>query len=127
MKKIVFLTMVMILAVSGYAFADGAALASNTVTTTDGMQIYGGVDAADAARTNGVLLGKMSKGVSFRSAYLVGGFSAATYHMSGSKSYGTAHNSTAIFFQDIGDQAAAGAWSLSSADNGAFGDAWTSM
>jgi hypothetical protein len=128
MKKIVFLAIVMMIAVSGYAFADGTALNANTKTAKDGSLIYGGVDATDAARANGVLLGKMSKGVNFRAVPNISGFSAATYHFNGSKAYGTAHNSTAIYFQDVGTNAADGAWTLGTAwDNSAFGAAWTAM
>ncbi len=124
MKKIALLLAIMMFAACGSALAAGTALATNTITSTDGLQIYGGVDATDAARSDGVLLGKMSKGVYFRSAYGSTGFAAATKHTSGTKAYGTAYNSTAIRFSDIGTAAIP---SLGSADNGAFGSTWTSM
>ena len=124
MKKIAFLIAIMLCATCSSALAAGAALASDAVTSTDGLQIYGGVDATDAARTDGVLLGKMSKGVNFRANYDNQGFAAATKHVSGTKAYGTAFNSTAIRFADIGT---ADIPSLSAADNGAFGNTWTNM
>jgi hypothetical protein len=131
MKKIAIMVAIMIFAASGSVFAAGASLASDAVTSADGKQIFGGVDQADADRDAAVLLGKMSKGVYFRSNFgdqvTEIGFAAATYHNSGSKTYGTAFNSTAIYFKDIGDGAAADVWSLSNFDNSSFGAAWTSM
>ena len=124
MKKVTILIAVLILAASSSAFAVGTALVEDTITGTDGSSIYGGVDAADAARTDGVLLGKMSKGVNFRCNFDILGFAAATKHLSGSKAYGTAHNSTAIRFSDVGTGAIP---SLAFPDNGAFGATWTAM
>jgi uncharacterized protein YcnI len=124
MKKIVTLSMLFLMALSGQAFAE--ALADDTATTTDGLQIYGGVDAADAAANTSVLLGKMSKGVNFKHNSATTGFAAATKHISGSKTYGTAHNSTAIYFQDVGTGGAIPA--LSDANNDSFGGGgWTTM
>ena len=106
MKKIFLLTVLICLMVCGNALAIDA-LADNTPTDGDGYSIYGGVDAADAVGAGAVLLGKMSKGV-----YFVGnvddedpkgeGYAVATKHLSGTKQYGTAHDSTSIFFLDVG-------------------------
>ena len=126
MKKILVLTALIMFAVSGSVFA--ASLANDAVAAA-GLQIFGGVDAADAAAASSVLLGKTSKGVKFR-GYLIStgvGFSNATYHGSGSKTYGTAHNSTAIYFKDIGVGAADDTWTLGTPSNAAFGPAWTAM
>jgi hypothetical protein len=106
-----------------------AALGDNEPTAGGGYSIYGGVNAADATGASAVLLGKMSKGV-----YFVGnvdaatpglGYAIATKHISGSKQYGTAHDSTAIYFLDVGT-AALGA--LSAETNAAFTtNSWTAM
>lgn len=128
MKKILALALLFTFAACNVSFAAGTALPTNTITTNTGSQIYGGINQADADRDDAVLLGKMSKGVHFRCAFdgTAGlGYSAATKHNSGSKAYGTAHDSTAIYFQDIGT---AGIPSLSAASNQAFdGTAWTTM
>jgi hypothetical protein len=123
MKKIFLLLTVLIFAVSSSCFA--AALAVNTITPTSGLQVYGGVDATDAGGTTSVLLGKMSKGVNFRCNYSTIGYAAATKHGNGTKAYGSAYDSTAIFFQDVGLTGTIP--DLSSVGNGSFGAAWTAM
>lgn len=124
MKKIVVLSMLFLLAISGSAFA--AALAAGA-DSAEGLSIFGGVDAADAAATSSVLLGKLSKGVIFQHNSEVTGYAIITKHTSGTKLYGTAHDSTAIRFKDVGVGAATGE-SLSTAGVGAFADGgWTTM
>ncbi|WP_027714749.1 hypothetical protein [Desulfuromonas sp. TF] len=124
MKKISILAVLFVFIACNVSFA--AALASGGTTTTTGLQVFGGVDADDAAGSSSVLLGKMSKGVYFGAAYTTGGYACATKHTSGSKAYGTAHDSTAIYFQDIGT-AALSTVTPSAASNTAFGSAWTAM
>ena len=129
MKKIFLLTSLVLLMACGNALAIDA-LADNTPTANDGLSIYGGVDAADAVGAGAVLLGKMSKGVKF-----VGnvdavndglGYAIATKHDSGSKQYGTAHDSTSIFFLDVGTAALAAL--VDKEDATAFTSAsWTAM
>ena len=123
MKKTFILLTLLMFAASGSCFA--AALNTNVSTTAPGLQVYGGVNAADAAGTTSVLLGKMSKGVNFRCAYSVTGYAASTKHTSGTKAYGSAFDSTAIYFQDVG--LAGTVPSLDSVGNGSFGAAWTAM
>lgn len=123
MKKIIVLLVLALFAICGTSFA--AELGQDTVTSATGLQIYGGVNAADAAGGTSVLLGKMSKGVNFRAQYATSGYAIGTKHVSGTKSYGTAHDSTAIYFQDVGQAGAIP--SLTAADNTSFGTAWTSM
>lgn len=123
MKKILMLATLFTFVFAGSSFAALTSLAVNTASGS-GYQIYGGVDAADATSTSAVLLGKMSKGVSFTHNSNAGGYAAATKHSSGSKVYGTAHDSTAIYFQDVGTGAIP---ELSAVGNSSFGDAWTSM
>jgi len=123
MKKIFLLLTLITFAASTSCFA--AALAADAITPATGLQIYGGVNATDAAGSTSVLLGKMSKGVNFRCNYSATGYAAATKHTSGTKSYGSAFDSTAIYFQDVG--LAGTVPSLSSVGNGSFGAAWTAM
>ncbi len=123
MKKIFLLFTLLMFAAGGSCFA--AALSTDTITSATGLQVYGGVDAADAAGTTSVLLGKMSKGVNFRCNYSTTGYAAATKHSNGTKAYGSAYDSTAIYFQDVGLNGVIPA--LSSVGNGSFSDGWTSM
>jgi hypothetical protein len=131
MKKIFALTILVAFLTCGVSLAaTPTALTDNTVTGTPGLSIYGGVDAADAASDSAVLLGKMSKGVFFvgnvdTAVPLGQGYAIATKHSSGSKQYGTAHDSTAIYFLDVGTTALG---SLSAEDNTAFtANSWTAM
>ena len=129
MKKILALALLLTFAVCNVSFADGTGLAADAITTNTGSMIYGGNDAADAARSDAVLLGKMSKGVHFRCNFDATdglGYAAATKHTSGSKAYGTAHDSTAIYFQDIGTADIPSVTSTTPG-NDAFGTAWTTM
>jgi len=114
MKKTFLLTVLISFMVCGTALAIDA-LADNAVTAGPGRSIYGGVDAADAVSGSAILLGRMSKGVNFvgdvdaddtdGDGALGSGYAIATKHEIGSKQYGTAHDSTAIFFKDVGDTA----------------------
>ena len=129
MKKIFALTIVVSLFFCGTSFAALSALADDTPTDGSGYMIYGGVNAADAIGVGKVLLGKMSKGVFFVGALDTTApngqtYAIATKHGSGSKAYGTASDSTAIKFQDIGDTALG---SLGANDSSAFADTWTTM
>jgi hypothetical protein len=51
-------------------------------------------------------------------------YAISTKHVSGSKAYGSASDSTAIYFQDTGSSALG---TLTADTNSAFGAAWTSM
>jgi len=121
MKKVLAFTAFIMFVTCGSGFA--AALGQDTDCTA-GYSIYGGVDAAQAADP-GVLLGKMSKGVVFRAQYDDGGYAAGTKHGSGTKAYGTAHDSTAIYFQEVGQDGTIP--SLDAADNTSFESNWTAM
>ena len=129
MKKILALMVVMGLFFCGTSFAAITSLANNTVTAESGSSIFGGVDAADAIGAGKVLLGKMSKGVHFVANLDVAApngqsYALSTKHVSGSKAYGTASDSTAIYFVDTGDAALG---TLGANTNSAFGASWTSM
>jgi hypothetical protein len=122
MKKIVVLIALVTFAFNGSAFA--GALASGSVTTTDGLQIFGGSSAAVAAGTTSVLLGKCSKGVKFGATFTTAGFAVDTKHNSGSMAYGTAHDSTAIYKTELGVDGVLAA--PSAASNTSFAT-WTAM
>jgi hypothetical protein len=130
MKKIFALMILVSFLTCGVSLAAPTALNDNTVTTDSGWSIWGGVDGADAASDSAVLLGKMSKGVFFvgnvdTAVPLGQGYAIATKHGSGSKQYGTAHDSTAIYFLDVGTTDLG---TLSDEDNKAFVDnSWTAM
>ncbi len=122
MKKIFAMTVCLTLITSGIAF--GAALSSGSVTTTDGLQIYGGsstTNAADAAAST--LIGKMSKGVKSGATYTSTGYAINGKHNSGTTAYGTAHDSTAMYKSEIGTAALT---APSAADNTSFAT-WTAM
>lgn len=101
MKKIIALTALMI-AVSSAAYAAGTALASGaTLTTGNGEVIHGGADATAAAADAAPVLGRLSKGVhlgvNYQTDAALNGYALHTKHNTGSKQYGTAFDSTAIF------------------------------
>lgn len=125
MKKIVILTALLTMAISGSAFA--AALATGNVTTAAGMVIRGGASGQAATATNP--LGKMSTGVRLSVAYGTTGYALVTKHDTGSKQVGTSNDSTAIYFvvkpagalTDVPTLATAGSYVS------AFATGWTSM
>ena len=122
MKKIVTLLALFTFAFAGSASA--AALASGSVTTSDGLSVYGGINATVAASATAVLIGKTSKGVKAGFAYTSTGYAVNTKHNSGSKAFGTAHDSTAIYTTELAVGAALTA--PSAADNTSFAT-WTAM
>ena len=100
MKKIIVLT-VLLLAIAGSAFA--GAIGTNTLigaAGTGGLAVFGGVDAPAAAAASNPLA-RMSTGVQ-----AVVNFDPATHltyalitkHVSGSKYFGTANDSTNIYW-----------------------------
>jgi len=100
MKKAIVLTLLM-LSFAGSAFA--AALATN-VATTAGLSVFGGVDATAAGAASSPLV-KFSTGVqglcNFVTATHVS-YAIVTKHNTGNKYFGTANDSTSIYwFQSI--------------------------
>ena len=91
MKKIILISALFL-----FVFA-GTTMAAN-LTTGSGEQVFGGVVAADVADPNGVLIGKLSKGVSGTFNFTTTAYAMITKHTSGSKAYGTSYDSTAIYF-----------------------------
>jgi hypothetical protein len=104
MKKIFALTACAILLTSTLASAAGTDLASGGISG-ESKSIYGGVDTGDAAGTSATLIGKLSKGVTIGVRYTTTGYGLDTKHSSGNTRYGTAHDATAIYKQEIGTTA----------------------
>jgi hypothetical protein len=94
MKK----TMIVLLALSvcflaGNAFAE--TLSSGGVSTVAGGTLH-------ATSPAGADIGKMSTNVIVGASYSATGYAIDTYHKSGTKAYGTAYDSTGIYWKDLG-------------------------
>ena len=122
MKKIIMLIALITFAAAGSVSA--AALASGSVTSTDGLSIYGGLDATVAASATAVLIGKTSKGVKAGVNYTETTYAINAKHNSGSKAFGTAQDSTAIYTTELAVNATLSA--PSAADTTSFAT-WTAM
>ena len=100
MKKIFALALLLLIASVVSSFADTEAPASANA----GMSIYARIDADPTSSTDAaaVLIGKCSKGV--YAGWIVtatgSGYTLTTQHQSGSKSFGSSHDSTAIYRND---------------------------
>jgi hypothetical protein len=126
MKKILALVSLALLASASSVFAAPATIASGAVSAAAGQVIRGGADAALADAS--APLGKMSTGVKVGSAYSSAGFAVMTKHLKGSKIFGTAHDSTAIFWQPKAADVDLVAGDVgSTVGNSAFATGWTSM
>ena len=93
MKKIIIVTLVVALSfVASSAFA--ADLGTGEVSASGGGTLAASAPAtADIARfSNNVYVGVQYSGI---------GYALTTYHSSGTKVYGSAYDSTALFFKDI--------------------------
>jgi hypothetical protein len=130
MKKIIILALVA-LSFSSSAFA--ATLATHTLTTAAGLGIYGGTTTAEATGATNPLV-RFSTGV-----YGVVNFTASnnlsstyalfTKHYKGSKIFGTANDSTNIYWKAEAAQAATPFVLIANipanTDNSGFGTGWT--
>ncbi len=96
MKQLILLIIIS-LSVSTSAFA--------TATTPTGVSDVEGQSMRATAPAE-LLIGKASKGVLFGWRTAATGYSISTYHTSGTKSYGTSYDSTALYFSDIGENQA---------------------
>ncbi|MBJ6751441.1 hypothetical protein [Geomonas anaerohicana] len=120
MKKIIALSAAVVVLTA--SFASASSLTTGGVSG-ESKTIYGGISTGDSSGTTATLIGKLSKNVKLGVAYGTGGYALDTKHSSGNTRYGTAHDATAIYKQEIGstDLAAPGAASYS-----AF-STWTAM
>lgn len=131
MKKIITLALVA-LSFSSSAFA--AALATHTITTAAGQAVFGGTTAAEATNASNPLV-RFSTGVYGIVNFVANNNLSSSYalfskHYKGSKIFGTANDSTNIYWQAeaaqptnqppivIGSIPAAN-------DNSGFGTGWT--
>lgn len=116
-KSIVVVMAVALCFLAGNAFA--AALSSGSVST-----VAGGTVVATAPASADIA--KMSTNVIIGATYSGTGYAIDTYHKSGTKAYGTAFDSTALYFKDLGVNGTLTAPS-SSLGTEAFGTGWTKM
>jgi hypothetical protein len=123
MKKLAALIAMMGILASATAFAAGDLQTGTTVKDMYGPSITGADTSANAQLANAPLIGRLSKGVHLGVAYDTSGYALTTKHLTGTKIYGTAFNSTSIFSKD------AAAIDFPRANNAtAFADGtWTAM
>ena len=96
MKKIFVLALVLLLSSAALSFANTGAPTSGDA----GKTLYGGVGAAPTGSSDGTLIGKLSTGVYVGWASDTLGYILTTQHVDGNRSFGSAHNATAIFRND---------------------------
>lgn len=115
-KAMILLFVVSFTAVSISAFAAATALSSGSVTGTAGAE----VQASD-----GQTISNLSSNVVLGATYNTATYALNTYHTSGTKAYGTAYDSTSIYFDEIGVGATLSAPSAD--DSTAFTTDYTEM
>ena len=93
MKKLVILLIVT------FVLSAGSAFAAATIAKGDNPATGGGQLSADAPAAQ--LISKMSKGVWVTARTSTLGYSLFTAHLNGDKAFGSAHDSTAIFTQQM--------------------------
>lgn len=118
MKKLIIL-IVLSLCFSSQAFAV-------TATAASGVGTVGG-ETLKATAPASLDIGRASKGVVFGWNTAATGYSIDTYHLSGTKFYGTAYDSTALYFYDAGSNATLTAPSSSVAEEAFPSGTWTTM
>lgn len=130
MKKIIILTLVA-LSFSSSAFA--ATLASHTITSQAGQAVYGGTTQTEAQNATNPLV-RFSTGVygvvNFTAANnLSSSYALFAKHYKGSKIFGTANDSTNIYWRAEAAQAASPYILIANiptqTDNSGFGTGWT--
>ena len=119
MKRII---VVISLVLFTYSFSFAAATGDIATTYTNaGKTVAGGNDAAVGTPKS---IGKLSTGVDLAFTTSTVGYSLITQHKNGVKSFGTSHDSTAIYSKN---STKAGAVTAVAADSSAFVASWTSM
>jgi len=95
MKKIVLILMIVTLCFAANSFAAiTTAAAAAGVSDNDGEILFGDPGNIDIARA--------SKGVKFSWSTGTLGYAIQTYHNSGTKFYGSAYDSTALYQSEVG-------------------------
>lgn len=128
MKKILAIAACAALLTTSVAYATELAAAGG-VTTTDGLSLYGGINAANSSSaTDSTLIGKLSKGVKAGVRYdttVAGtGYALNTKHDNGATAFGTANDATAVYKSEIG---VATALTAPSAPSVSAFNGWTAM
>jgi hypothetical protein len=118
MKKIIAITGLFLMATTS-AFAAGSGNPLVGATAEAGYVLKATTPAAS-------LIGKLSKGVTFSATYSNLGYAIETYHMSGTKAFGTAYDATAIYVNEVGAAATLAAPTSSVAAE-AFPSPWAKM
>lgn len=123
MKKILVLCVLMSMAFAGTAFAADAGTALLAAAADAGKELTANAPV-------GATIGKTSKGVRVGVQFQSTAYALSTVHVNGSKYYGTAFDSTAIFVNTpVGDIGATFAAPLTSVSDTAFTEAakWSAL
>lgn len=118
MKKIIILN-VLALFVASMSFA---AADADVVWTDAGKTLHGAASGADGSSPS---IAKLSTKVGLAWMTAAEGYAIITQHQSGTKAYGTSHDSTAIYVKDVTKGSEEGAPSAS--DTSAFDTDWNTM
>ena len=113
----IFLFVVSFTAVSISPFAAATALTSGSTSS--------GTPGAEIQATDGQTISNLSSNVVLGATYNTATYALNTYHTSGTKAYGTAYDSTSIYFDEIGVGATLSAPSAD--DSTAFASGYTEM
>lgn len=95
-KSIIFTLLLTAFAASAYA-ANGSAEITNKTVSANAAQIFGGIDVASAQNATTPLI-KLSNGVKALVNATTTEYLIMTKHSSGSKTFGTAGDTTSIFW-----------------------------
>ncbi len=119
MKKIIILNVVALF-VASVAFADGVDFKEA------GKTLYGAAGTVDPGESGTFSIGKLSTKVGLGWLNDATGYAIITQHQSGTKAYGTSHDSTAIYVKDVVKKGT-GEDEPGASDTGAFATDWKTM
>jgi uncharacterized protein YcnI len=127
MKKILIANIAALFFASSAFAAATHAITANSYADA-GKTVYGAKASASAGAAGTKAIGKLSTGVDFALKTSTSGYALITAHKNGNKSYGSSHDSTAIYMKDIskGDAVAAPS-AIGSTDFVASGSGWSTM
>ena len=117
-EKMIIMLVVALTLFSSSAFAE--ALATGEVTTIAGGQLSATSPAA-------LDISNLSTNVVIGATYSATGYAIDTYHTSGTKAYGTAYDSTAIYWLELGTGGTLTAPSSSDSDEAFPAATWKEM
>ncbi|GFO55590.1 hypothetical protein GMSM_25970 [Geomonas sp. Red276] len=130
MKKIIALS-AFALVLGGIAYAGsygpgaGVTMDSNLAdpASKTGASLYGDITTAS---TSTVLIGKTSTGVGLGALTSANGYAMATQHKSGNRAFGTAYDSTSVYYKDVTNVGTAVETLPTKSDSTEF-SSWSSM